>query len=102
VRLSHQEREERYAARTDEFKSGLISEDVYRAALFGLNYRSDDIDMNVRQNRPAAGSSPGWIRIVARAVAVKAMQERGGRDAMGLHDWERFVEAVWKDNQCAR
>lgn len=48
MRLSWHEREERRAARTDEFKQGVISEEVYRASLFALGYRGDDISMEVR------------------------------------------------------
>jgi hypothetical protein len=50
MRLTHEERQERYQARTDEFKSGVISEDVYRASLFVLDYRGEDISMAVREN----------------------------------------------------
>lgn len=102
MRLSHQECDERYAARTDEFKSGMISEATYRASLFGLNYRGDDIDMAVRQNKPADDSIPGWVNVVARAIAVRIMHDRGDGSTMSLIDWERFVTAIWKDNRCAR
>jgi hypothetical protein len=43
---------ERLAARTDEFKRRVISEEVYRASLFVLNYRGEDISMEVRANWP--------------------------------------------------
>lgn len=52
--LSWQEREERKQARADEFKAGEISEDVFRACLFALLYRGDDIEFAVRENRPCA------------------------------------------------
>lgn len=50
MRLTHEEIKERYQARTDEFKEGVISEDVYRASLFVLGYRGEDISMAVREN----------------------------------------------------
>lgn len=90
---------ERYAARTDEFKSGVISEALYRASLFGLGYRGEDIEMEVRANRPAP-AVPEYVHVIARAVAVKVMQDSGKR--MDLAEWERFVATLWKDNQCAR
>lgn len=52
MRLSHEERQERYQARTDEYRSGVISEEVYRASLFVLGYRGEDISMEVRLNWP--------------------------------------------------
>ncbi len=50
MRLSHDERQERYQARTDEFKAGVISEEVYRASLFALGFRGEDISTEVRLN----------------------------------------------------
>jgi len=50
--LSWREREERADARAAEFKAGEIDEDVFRASLFALRYRGDDIDMAVRANWP--------------------------------------------------
>lgn len=50
MRLNWQEIEERKQARTDEYKSGVISEDVYRASLFALGMRGEDISIEVRTN----------------------------------------------------
>jgi hypothetical protein len=50
--LSWQEREERKQARADEFRAGEITEPVFRACLFALRYRGDDIEFAVRENRP--------------------------------------------------
>lgn len=50
--LSHHEREERVEARVAEFKTGQITEPVFRASLFALRYRGDDIDFAVNANRP--------------------------------------------------
>lgn len=50
--LSWKEREERKQARADEFRAGQISEDTFRACLFALGYRGDDIGFAVRENRP--------------------------------------------------
>jgi len=52
VILSHQEREARAAARAQEFRDGEISEPVFRASLFALRYRGDEIDFAVNENRP--------------------------------------------------
>jgi hypothetical protein len=51
-RLTHEEVTERCEARSDEFKLGLISESVYRASLFALGLRGEDISMEVRRNWP--------------------------------------------------
>lgn len=50
--LSAREREERAAARADEFRAGEISEEVFRACLYALRYRGGDIDLMVRENWP--------------------------------------------------
>lgn len=50
--LSSREREERAQARADEFKRGELTEAVFRASLFALRYRGDDIDFWVSENRP--------------------------------------------------
>lgn len=50
--LSWREREERANARAAEFKAREISEPVFRASLFALRFRGDDIDMAVRANWP--------------------------------------------------
>lgn len=51
VILSWKEREERKQARADEFKAGQISEDTFRACLFALGYRGDDIGFAVNENK---------------------------------------------------
>lgn len=98
MRLSHRERDERAAARTDEFKSGEITEVVYRASLFALGYRGEDINTEVRLNQPPA-PVPEWVGVVARAIALQAIQTD---KRMTLAEWERFVATLWKDNACAR
>jgi len=50
--LSHREREERAEARAAEFKAGEMNETMFRACLFALRYRGDDIDFAVNANRP--------------------------------------------------
>lgn len=50
--LTWQEREERKEAREAEFKAGEITEPVFRASLFALLYRGDDIEFAVRANWP--------------------------------------------------
>lgn len=50
--LSWREREERKQARADEFRAGEISEQVFRASLFALRYRGDEIDFVVNESRP--------------------------------------------------
>lgn len=50
--LSWQEREERKQARADEFRASEASEEVFRASLFALGYRADDIEFAVKENRP--------------------------------------------------
>lgn len=51
--LSAREREERAEARAAEYRAGEISEHVFRACLFALRYRGDDIEFAVRENRPS-------------------------------------------------
>lgn len=98
MRLSSSEVIERYEARTDEFKSGEITEIVYRASLFALGYRGEDINIEVRLNQPAP-STPEWVGVVARAIALQAVKTD---KPMTLAEWERFVATLWKDNACAR
>lgn len=50
--LSWKEREERAEARAAEYRAGELSEHVFRACLFALRYRGDDIEMAERANRP--------------------------------------------------
>lgn len=50
--LSHHEREERMEARAAEFKAGWISEPVFRASLFALRMRGDEIEFVVNRYRP--------------------------------------------------
>lgn len=57
MRLSHAETEERVEARAAEYKAGEISEHVFRASLFALRYRGDDIEFLVRQHAPAANGN---------------------------------------------
>lgn len=97
MRLSSEERDELWRARTDEFKAGVISEEVYRASLFALMYRGENIDAEVRRHQPVP-SVPDWVGVVARAIALKALQNK----RMTLAEWERFVATLWKDNACAR
>ena len=52
MRLSYQEVRERIDARTAEFKAGEMSEEVYRACLFALGMRGQDITTEVRLNWP--------------------------------------------------
>ena len=52
MRLSHTERQERIDARTAEFKAREISEEVYRASLFALGMRGQDITTEVNLNWP--------------------------------------------------
>ncbi len=52
MRLSHEEIQERAGARSAEFKAGEMTEAVYRASLFALGFRGDDISMEVRRNWP--------------------------------------------------
>lgn len=49
--LNSREREERAQARADEFRRGEITETVFRASLFALRYRGDDIDFWVNENK---------------------------------------------------
>lgn len=97
MRLLHHEREARAAARSDEFRRGMLSEPAYRASLFALGYRGDDIEMDVRKHAPTL-QVPAWVGVVARAIALKAIQNK----QMSLAEWERFVATLWKDNACAR
>lgn len=50
--LDWREREERLEARAAEFRAREISEPVFRAALFALRYRGDEIEFAVNANRP--------------------------------------------------
>lgn len=50
---SHQEREERVDARAGEFKRGLESEEQFRAYLFGMRYRGEDVRHKLNDNAPA-------------------------------------------------
>jgi len=52
MRLTHEEIQERAEARSAEFKAGEMTEPVYRASLFVLGFRGDDISMEVRRNWP--------------------------------------------------
>lgn len=42
---------DRKAALDEEFRLGLLREPVYRAKLFGLGFRGQEIDIEVRLNR---------------------------------------------------
>lgn len=50
--LSQRERDERIDARAAEFKAGEMTEAVFRACLFALRMRGEDINMTVRANWP--------------------------------------------------
>ena len=50
--LSFRSRQERIEARSAEFKAGEMTEAVYRASLYALGLRLDDIDHQVRFNAP--------------------------------------------------
>ena len=50
--LSSRERQERIDARTAEFKAGEMSEEVYRACLYALGMRGQDITTEVHLNWP--------------------------------------------------
>ena len=52
MRLSHTERQERIDVRTAEFKAGEMTEAVYRACLYALGMRGEDISTEVRLNWP--------------------------------------------------
>jgi hypothetical protein len=56
--LSHSEKQERYEARTAEYKAGEISEAVYGAYLYGLGYRGSALRSEVNLNRPE--KKRGW------------------------------------------
>lgn len=52
MHLSREEREERKLARIDQFKSGDLTEAVFRASMFALGQRMDEIDFLVHLHQP--------------------------------------------------
>lgn len=51
MRLTHQEVDERIAARADEFLAGVITEDVFRASVFALGKRGQELDLIVYEQK---------------------------------------------------
>lgn len=51
--ISFRERQERIAARAAEHKAGELTEPAFRASLFALGLRNDDISHEVRSSAPA-------------------------------------------------
>lgn len=52
MHLSREERDERRAARIHQFSIGELTEPVFRASMFALGVRMDEIDFLVRMHRP--------------------------------------------------
>lgn len=51
MRLSHQEVDERIAARADEYLAGVITETVFEASLFALGKRGEELKLLVREQK---------------------------------------------------
>lgn len=54
MHLSREEREERRQARIEQFKIGELTEPVFRASMFALGIRMDEVDFLANMHRPPA------------------------------------------------
>ncbi len=75
--ISFKERQERIAARAAEHKSGELTEAAFRASLYAMGLRNDDIGHEVRSSSPA----PRYDHEEARYDASLAWMEKYLNDA---------------------
>lgn len=54
ILISHKERQERVEARGAEYRAGLMSEDQFRAYLFGMKFRGEDLRLELGAWAPPA------------------------------------------------